>query len=328
MKIALAGRLACGCEALLKEALGPAHEVAAIPDVSDPALDLAALADVQVIVGGPITTRFAEAVPQVRLFQAMGAGVNGLGARFLPATVALANSRHHEKSIAEYVMMGMLWLNLRPGPLDARMRQNDWTGACVLGYPPVSHTLCGQTLLVLGVGIIGAEAARRARDFGMTVVGVSRTPETPRPETDRQVGYDAWEAELPGADHILVACPLTPQTRGLIGPAQFAKMKPGAGIVNVGRANVLDETAFFEALRDGRVGGAVLDVWYKYPDRPEKPAAPARLPFHTLPNVLMTPHISAWTVETVRARVRDLVENIERLESGRPLLNTVPRELA
>jgi phosphoglycerate dehydrogenase-like enzyme len=327
MKIALVGRLAAGCEQPIREALGTAHEVVVIPKLTDPGLDFSSLGDVEVIVGGPITTRFAEAVPNVRLFQAMGAGFNGLGAMFLPPTVHLANSRHHEKSIAEYVLMGMLWLNLRPDRYDSLMRQNDWTGACVLGFPPVSHTLHGQTLLILGVGIIGTEVALRARDFGMTVVGVSRTPEVPRPETDRMVGYADWEQELPSADHILVACPLTPATRGLIGAAQFAKMKPSVGIVNVGRANVLDEAAFFQALEENRIGGAVLDVWYRYPEEPGKPCAPARLAFHTCPNVLFTPHISAWTVETVRARVQDLATNIERLTTGEPLLNTVSRDL-
>ncbi len=99
-------------------------------------------------------------------------------------------------------------------------------------------------------------------------------------------------------------------------------MKPTAMLINVARAEIVDEAALYQALAEGRIGGAALDVWYRYPSSPG-PTLPARHAFHELPNVLMTPHVSGWTDGMLDARAKVIGENVKRVARGEPPLNLV-----
>ncbi|HEY6098130.1 MAG TPA: NAD(P)-dependent oxidoreductase, partial [Anaeromyxobacter sp.] len=111
----------------------------------------------------------------------------------------------------------------------------------------------------------------------------------------------------------------------LLGRAELARMKPGAILVNVARAEVVDEAALCDALHRGALGGAALDVWYRYPQGPE-PMLPAHRPFHTLPNVLMTPHVSGWTEGMMDSRAAVIAQNIHRVARGEAPVNLVRRD--
>jgi phosphoglycerate dehydrogenase-like enzyme len=123
----------------------------------------------------------------------------------------------------------------------------------------------------------------------------------------------------------VLALPLTSATRGLIGARELALMKSTACLINVARAELVDEAALYEALSQRRIAGAALDVWYRYPSGVSKnqPALPASHPFHMLENVIITPHSSGNTDETFRLRAEDAVENIRRLITGEELQNVV-----
>jgi phosphoglycerate dehydrogenase-like enzyme len=125
------------------------------------------------------------------------------------------------------------------------------------------------------------------------------------------------------ADAIVVSLPLTVQTTGLVGQAQLAAMRPDALILNVGRGPVIDEQALFDALASRRIGGAVIDTWYTYPTPAQAECAPSRLDFASLPNLVMTPHMSGWTAGTVARRQATMADNIARLAGGRELINVV-----
>ena len=125
------------------------------------------------------------------------------------------------------------------------------------------------------------------------------------------------------SDYLVITLPLTTETRGLLGATQLRTMKPGAILVNVSRADVIDEEALYEALSERRIAAAALDVWYRYPTGPG-PTLPARRPFHELSNVLMTPHVSGWTDGMLDARATVIAENIRRVTRGEPPLNLVP----
>jgi phosphoglycerate dehydrogenase-like enzyme len=135
-------------------------------------------------------------------------------------------------------------------------------------------------------------------------------------------GPDALDEVLRRADYLVVTSPLTPATRGVLGERELALMKPTAVLVNVARAEIVDEEALYQALRRSAIAGAILDVWYRYPTGPEA-TRPARLPFHELENVLMTPHVSGWTDGMLEARADVIAENIRRVGRGEPPLNLV-----
>ena len=120
----------------------------------------------------------------------------------------------------------------------------------------------------------------------------------------------------------LITLPATVATRGLLGTAQLALMKPTAVLVNVARAEIVDEQALYRALAERAIAAAALDVWYRYPTD-ATPTPPARQPFHELPNVLMTPHVSGWTEGMLAARARLIADNIRRISRGEPPENLI-----
>jgi phosphoglycerate dehydrogenase-like enzyme len=156
----------------------------------------------------------------------------------------------------------------------------------------------------------------------MTVIAVTRHGAA-EPLADRAFAFAELRSALPLADAVVLCCPLTDETRNSIGARELDCMKADALLVNVARAAVVDEEALFDALRDRRIARAVLDVWYAYPRVGDTSLAPSRMPFHTLPNVRCTPHISAWTEGLVARRNGLVAQNIMRLRDGVPLENRV-----
>jgi phosphoglycerate dehydrogenase-like enzyme len=175
-----------------------------------------------------------------------------------------------------------------------------------------------QTLGVVGLGAIGAEVARRAAAFGMRVVAVD-----PR-RTDRppEVAWLRPPAGLPGllaeSDYVVIAAPHTPATARLFGPDQFRQMRRSAYLINVGRGAIVDLTALTDALRDGLIAGAALDVYEAEP-------LPADHPLWGFPNVILTPHVAGYSPRIAERHLAVLVENVRRFAAGEPLLNVVDK---
>jgi phosphoglycerate dehydrogenase-like enzyme len=125
-------------------------------------------------------------------------------------------------------------------------------------------------------------------------------------------------------DILINTLPRTDETAGLSGVAELAALRDGALIMNVGRGPVIDETALFDAVKDGRLG-AILDTWYVYPSADTPGPMPSKYPFHTLPNVTITPHMSGWTTGTIARRTATVAENVNRLARGEALVNVIKR---
>jgi phosphoglycerate dehydrogenase-like enzyme len=136
-------------------------------------------------------------------------------------------------------------------------------------------------------------------------------------------GPERLDELLEVSDYVVVCCPLTESTHGMLDGARLARLKRGAFLINVARAEIVDELALYEALRERRLAGAALDVWYRYPADAGQPMLPASLPFGELENVIMTPHLSAWTEEMVERRWKKIAANLDALAEGRPLGNLV-----
>jgi phosphoglycerate dehydrogenase-like enzyme len=242
---------------------------------------------------------------------------------FLPPGIPLCCCFGHEQAIGEYVMTALL---LREVPLpaaDRDLRAGKWTYWA--GTPDASRReIAGSTIGLLGYGHIGKELAKRARAFGMHVHVANRSAVATGDLVDRTFNLGELAAFMGSADHIVVSLPLAEDTRGIVGAAALAAMRRGATIINVGRGPVIDEQALFDALASGRIN-AVIDTWYTYPTAASPTPHPSRLPFHTLPNVVMTPHMSGWTNGTIRRRQATMADNIGRLVRGEPLVNVVHR---
>ncbi|MFZ1104638.1 MAG: NAD(P)-dependent oxidoreductase, partial [Hyphomicrobiaceae bacterium] len=174
--------------------------------------------------------------------------------------------------------------------------------------------LTGKTLLVVGLGRIGSRLARLAKAFDMRVLATRRDPAAGAAGADAVYGSDRLHALLGEADIVALACPLTPETEKLIDAAALAAMKPSAHLINVARGRVVDEPALIQALQEGRLAAAALDVTAEEP-------LPAASPLWSLPNVLLTPHTAGETRAYEDGVIDLLLANLERLRSGASLVN-------
>jgi phosphoglycerate dehydrogenase-like enzyme len=179
----------------------------------------------------------------------------------------------------------------------------------------------GQTLGVVGYGEIGRESARLARALGMKIVAARRRTALSQDDRDLQRVYslDRLREMLGVCDYVLIATPLTPETRGMVGEAELSAMKGSAAIINVGRGPVIDESALIAALTERRIKGAALDVFDEEP-------LPAGHPFFRLDNVLLSPHSADHTVGWAELAMNVFVENFARFQSGEPLQNVVDKK--
>jgi phosphoglycerate dehydrogenase-like enzyme len=283
------------------------------------------LSDVDVLVSMAFTKEMARVGPKLRLVQVPGAGVDRIDRSQFREGLALANAYGHEAGIAEYVIGAMIALSRSFQRLDQKLRAGQWESQWSIGSsaPPLWPELAGKTLGILGFGHIGEALARRAHAFDMKVCAVRRHAQSDVPRDLMFIGGPERLDELLGlSDYVAVTLPLSPETRGLIDARRLGLMKPSAYLINVARAEIIDEQALYDALALRRLAGAALDVWYRYPTTVGT-TAPATAPFHELSNVIMTPHVSGWTEGMLEARASVIAKNIERTARGEAPLNAV-----
>jgi phosphoglycerate dehydrogenase-like enzyme len=296
-------------------------DVIVLPDVLASAAERKAYAEADFVVG----TKYDASLPypeRLRLFHVPGAGHEAIDFAALPPSAVVCNCFGHEQAIAEYVMAGLLGRHVPLIDADRRLRNRDW--AYWAGMPDRAHEeIAGKTIGLLGFGHIGKAIASRAKAFEMNVHIANRSPISPSQLVDRSFTLDNLAEFWGAADFIVVSLPLTPETRGIVGADAFAAMRPNAVVLNVGRGPTIDEKALYDNLRGGRIAGAIIDTWYRYPGPGQTEVLPSTLPFHELPNVVMTPHMSGWTHGTIRRRQRTIADNVMRRARGEVCVNVV-----
>ena len=266
------------------------------------------------------TPDFLQKADKLRWVQATSAGVD----RYLSNSDLMKNDQivftnmqgMHGPTIADHVfaMLLMLTRDLRVHAQDQNRGQ--WQRQGSGHMTPVA--LQGRTMLVVGLGGIGREVAKRAKGFGMTVWATKRRATEPPPYVDRQETSEKLMELLPNADVVVLCVPLTDQTRGMINADAFAVMKKGSYLVNIARGPVVDTDAMMSALQDGTLAGAGLDVTDPEP-------LPEDHPLWQLDNIIITPHVAARSTLT-REDWRNLyAENLRRFALGEPLLNVVDK---
>ena len=322
MKALFLGNVAADTAEGIRGELPAGLDIEIVADPPALARTPAAATDADILVSNHWRADYPPA-PNVRLVQSVATGVDLFDLAALPSGAAVCNSFGHETAIAEYVVMTWLALHHRLFDIAGEFRERgSWRTSWVESGAPHGEVR-GSTLGIVGYGRVGREVARRAAPFGARILAANRTPRDPDPGVERVFPLAELDAMLPECDTVALCTALGPETTGLIGASRLGLMKPNAFLINIARGPVIDEDAIFAALRDRRIGGAALDVWWQYPTPSEPNRRGSKYPFHDLPNVIVTPHNSGWTSGMVRRRWDEVAENIRRFAAGQPLINVV-----
>lgn len=259
-------------------------------------------------------TDFLQTLPSLRWVQTFSAGTDmAVYQAMLGRGLLLTNSAGASAiAVAQTAIAGLLALARQLPRVMEAQRRRAWEPLYGAAEPRAFE---GQTALVIGTGPIGQEIGRLCRAFGLRTVGIRRDPAAGLPGGfDVAAGFANLPDWLPRADWLLLACPLTATTRGLIDAAALARLPPGAHLVNVSRGGVVAEAALLAALQEGRLAGAFLDVFEAEPLPPDSP-------FWALPNVIVSPH-SAAASDGLPERVAAIFcDNLRRWLAGAPLAN-------
>ncbi|MEV0388133.1 D-2-hydroxyacid dehydrogenase [Nonomuraea sp. NPDC050643] len=260
--------------------------------------------------------RTVRANPRLRWVHTTSAGGGqevgkaGLSPSQLQRVTFTTSAGVHGSSLAEFVLLGVLG-GAKDLPRLLRLKsRREWSGRWM------SRQLSRQKALILGFGGIGRAVAPLLKALGMSVTATSRHPGAEHPDVDRFVRIGELDEVIGDMDAIVCALPGTDLTRRIVGERLLSQVKRGVTFVNVGRGGVVDESALIAALEDGRIGFAALDVFEVEP-------LPETSPLWASPNVLISPHTAALTVEEETAVAELFADNATRLLDGQPLVNVV-----
>ena len=276
------------------------------------AADPGNLDEIEMIAVSTYETGQALDYPNLKLVQKIGAGVNGiLDDKSLPQSIQVTRLKSDipARQMAEFSLACVLQeqRHLR----HYHDNQSHWKWQAL--EPRQAEN---TTVAVLGLGLIGSITAQRFIDNGFKVIGWSRTLKT-LPGVECFFGEDQFPTVLKAADYVVSILPSTPETADLFNAEIFALMKPEAVIINCGRGDLINEGDLVDALNNGLLAAAILDVMQIEP-------LPVNSPMWRHPKIVLTPHVSGWHLGDA---VNDIAENLRRLDSGEPLLHLVNRQL-
>jgi len=280
---------------------------------SDPKALLSAIRDAEVLLAGRFTREMFSAAEKLRWVQAIAAGVDRfLFPEFVSSDVVLTNARGvHPAQVSDHVLAMILAFSRRLNRFMRSQSERKWTRL-------QCDELQGKVLGILGLGAIGREIARKAKCFGMKVVAVDRDVTVPPSFVDELFNPLGLQTLLKRSDFVVLSVPLTRETEGMIGESELSTMKQDAILINVSRGGIILEQALVKALKEGRIGGAGLDVFEEEP-------LPPSSELWCMENVIITPHVAGSTPH-YWARVCDIFcENLRRYSSGQPLINLVDK---
>ena len=267
-------------------------------------------ADFVLVATTPLPAAAIAAAPRLRLIQHQGVGydktdVAAAAARGVPVALCPAGT---SVGVAEHVFLLVLALYKQLLAVDASMRRGEWLQ---WELRPNSYEIAGKCFGLVGLGRIGREVASRARAFGASVAYYDPYRAAPEVESALDARWMPLDELLASTDILSLHLPLAPETRHLINEAALARMRQTAVLINTARGPLVDQAALLKALRAGQIAGAGLDVYEREP-------LPAGDPLSGLPNVVLTPHIAAGTVDALETKMAACFDNMLRVARGQP----------
>ncbi|MCF2135688.1 MAG: 2-hydroxyacid dehydrogenase [Candidatus Thorarchaeota archaeon] len=281
--------------------------------------------DAVAILSGSVPREYILKAHGLRMIQTFGAGVDKIDrdAVLQRGDIIVCNAHLNAEEVAEYTITLLFALAKNIVVNDRTFRTGDWTYR--YGGPRPNIEIRGKKCLIIGLGNIGMQVARRLQAFDVKIIAATRSGTTKFPGIASDVvKFIEIEPLVREADFIILTLPLTNESRGLVSAEFLSWMKPTALLVNVSRGEIVNEEALFTALKEKQIAGAALDVWWIYPQsRDDNRCWPSRFPFHELNNVIISPHRAAYSESIVNDQIVFVAKNVLRFIHGETPENIV-----
>jgi phosphoglycerate dehydrogenase-like enzyme len=286
--------------------------------------------DAVIVVSGRVPGDYIRNAKSLKMIQALGAGIDKIDRQAVldRGDLIVCNNHMNAFEVAEYAIMLLLSAAKNIIVNDRELRKGDWTYG--FGGPRPNVEIRNKTCLLLGLGNIGIAIAERLKGFGTRIAAATRSGVNRNPElVDTVVSFEEMKSIVSESDFIVLALPLTHESRSLVNEEFISWMKSSSILVNISRGEIIDESALYKALKEERILGAALDVWWKYPQWGEgaENFPPSNFPFHELDNVVISPHRAAYSLNVRQAHFEFIVENLKRFIQGKEPKNIVNMEL-
>jgi phosphoglycerate dehydrogenase-like enzyme len=284
--------------------------------------------DAAVIVSGRVSGEFIRKATNLKMIQTFGAGIDkvDLDAVRERADIIVCNSHTNSTEVAEFAISLLFAVAKNIIPSDRELRKGDWNHSW--GGPVPNVEIRGKKVLIVGLGHIGSDITRRLSSFDVSISAATLSGTSKNEDlVDNVVRIDEAKLQIEEADFIILSLPLTDQSKGLVDREFLSWMKPTSILVNISRGQIVDELALYEALKEKRIHGAGLDVWWRYPKKWRgMTVPPSDIPFHELDNVVISPHRAAFSWNSAHEQREFVVENILRFIRGETPHNIIDTE--
>ncbi len=285
--------------------------------------------DVEIIASVRVPSEFIVEAPNLRMIQTFGAGIDGvdLNAVRERGDIIVCNNHVNSAEVAEFAISLLLAVAKNLIPSDRELRSGNWIHRW--GGPVPNLEIRGKKALIIGLGHIGADIAKRLKFFEISIIAATRSGASRNDNlVDQVVRIDEVQPFVRDADFVILSLPLTNESEGLVNREFLSWMKPTAILVNISRAQIIDEQALYDVLKEKRIHGAGIDVWWRYPTKWRGTAVPpADVPFHELDNIVITPHRAAYSEHIEQQLYLFAAENILRFINGETPMNKIDLEL-
>ncbi|MBU2439735.1 reverse transcriptase-like protein [bacterium] len=287
------------------------------------------LKEVEVTIGGTFTKEDLEQAKKLKLIQIPFAGVDKLDFDLYRdyQDIYICNIHTNRAAVAEHAFSLILALAKNIVTNDRDLRMGKWHG---FSTKEPTIQLQGKSLGIVGLGSIGWEIAKIGHTLGMKVFALKRKIEEKDLEKKNVLEFLGEKKDLEKvikeSDFIVVAVPLTQETKGLIGEKELKLMK-GKYLINISRGAVIDEEALFKSLKEGNLAGAAIDTWYQYPTSEQRKVFPSKYDFHKLDNIVMSPHTAGYTDRALEENIKSVFDNMVKIYFGEKPENQIDPEL-
>lgn len=284
--------------------------------------------DAEILLSGRVSGEFIQKATKLRMIQSFGAGIDkiDMDAASERDDLIVCNSHVNSAEVAEYAISLLFAVAKYIIPSDRELRTGNWIHRW--GGPVHNIEIRGKKVLIIGLGHIGSDIARRLKSFDVTINAATRSGTSRNADlVDSVVSIKEMKSQVEDSDFIILSLPLTDESKGLVDSEFLSWMKPTSILVNISRGPIVDELALYEVLKEKRIHGAGIDVWWRYPSKWRGTVIPpADVPFHELDNIVVSPHRAAYS-ENIRSDLNRFAgENILRFIRGETPLNIIDNE--